>query len=73
MNNLNLTQGINDSLEKQQADFDLVDQLTQNLINAFENKEIIPSYKDENEKMFGKFVAESQLIQYEKNYWFIYR
>ena len=66
MNNLNLTQGINDSLEKQQADFDLVDQLTQNLINAFENKEIIPSYKDENEKMFGKFVAESQLIQYEK-------
>ena len=66
MNNLNLTQGINDSLEKQQADFDLVDQLTQNLINAFENKEIIPSYKDENEKMFGKFVAESQLIQYKK-------
>ena len=71
MNNLNLTQGINDSLEKQQADFDLVDQLTQNLINAFENKEIIPSYKDENEKMFGKFVAESQLIQYKEKY--IYR
>ena len=71
MNNLNLTQGINDSLEKQQSDFDLVDQLTQNLINAFENKEIIPSYKDENEKMFGKFVAESQLIQYKEKY--IYR
>ena len=62
MNNLNLTQGINDSLEKQQADFDLVDQLTQNLINAFENKEIIPSYKDENEKMFGKFMAEFKSI-----------
>ena len=59
---MNLTQGINDSLEKQQADFDLVDQLTQNLINAFENKEIIPSYKDENEKMFGKFMAEFKSI-----------
>ena len=62
---MNLTQGINDSLEKQQADFDLVDQLTQNLINAFENKEIIPSYKDENEKMFGKFMTKFEFIQWE--------
>ena len=71
MNDLNLTQGINDSLEKQQADFDLVDQLTQNLINAFENKEIIPSYKDENEKMFGKFMTEFTFIQMEKDIIFI--
>ena len=44
----------------------MVDQLTQNLINAFENKEIIPSNKDEKEKMFGKFMAECLFIQWKK-------
>jgi len=57
--------GIGDKLDKQKADFDLVDQLTQNLIDAFANNEVIPSYQDE--KMFGNCTSCGNLIENEAN------
>jgi len=62
-------QNINDDSETcnsaEKSGFDLVDELTQNLVNAFENKEVIPSY--EAEVMFGNCTACSGLIENEAN------
>ena len=53
-------QNINDPEKKDEAGeksgFDLVDELTQNLVNAFQNNEVIPSY--EPETMFGKLTLD---------------
>jgi len=55
----NSVKNINDPAKKDEAGeksgFDLVDELTQNLVNAFQNNEVIPSY--EPETMFGSCTA----------------